>query len=80
MRALQNFPGLPLRPEMLVHAMANKGSPRHVTSPHQTASPHIPLAGVSPASHTASVPCPDFCSNPPHWAAYVACPWDSDFS
>ena len=51
MRALSNFPGLPLRPEMLVHAMANKGPPRivsgHLASPRQVSSPHMPLAGVS---------------------------------
>lgn len=47
MRALTQFPGLPLRPEMLMQAMAKQGSPRQVTSPHQTASPHMPLAGVS---------------------------------
>ena len=41
MRALSNFPGLPLRPEMLVQAMANKGPPRivsgHVPSPRAPA-------------------------------------------
>ena len=47
MRALSAFPGLPVRPEMLMQAMAKQGSPRQVTSPHQSSSPHISITGVS---------------------------------
>ena len=48
MRALSAFPGLPVRPEMLMQAIAKQGSPCQVTSPHQSSSPHISnTTGVS---------------------------------
>ena len=54
MRALSSFPGMPLRPEMLVHAMVNKAPPRivtghavHAASPRQASSPSMPPARVS---------------------------------
>ena len=47
MRALSAFPGLPVRPEMLMQAIAKQGSPHQVTSPHQSSSPHVSATGVS---------------------------------
>ena len=41
--------GLPLRPEMLAMAMARQNSPRQVTTPQPTPSPHAPLQGVTPS-------------------------------
>ncbi|CAK0763405.1 hypothetical protein CVIRNUC_003054 [Coccomyxa viridis] len=56
MRALSAFPGLPVRPEMLMQAIAKQGSPHQVTSPHQSSSPHVSATGTPRMPPTSASP------------------------